>query len=53
MVYIMQHVRIIAAGSEMDVIGVHGHVAACLQQCRGPIRLLCSGQLGLAVTPQA
>jgi len=45
MVYIMQHVCIIAARSEMDVIGVHGHVAARLQQCRRPIRLLCSGQL--------
>ncbi len=53
MVYIMQHVRIITARSEMDVIGVHGHVAARLQQSRGPIRLLCSGQLGLAVAPQA
>jgi hypothetical protein len=52
MVYIMQHVRIIAAGSEMDVIGVHAHVAARLQQCRGPIRLICR-QLGMAVAPQA
>ncbi len=52
-VYIMQHVRIIAAGSEMDVIGVQGHVAARLQQCRRPIGLFCSGQLGLAVAPQA
>lgn len=53
LLYIMQHVRIIAARSELYVIGVHGHVAARLQQCRGPIRLFCGGQLGLAVASQA
>lgn len=53
MVYIMQHVHIIAAGSEMNVIGVHAQVAARLQQCGRPIRVFCSWQLGLAVAPQA